>query len=625
MPLTDRTQASAWAMTLGAVGVVYGDIGTSPLYAVRQCFNPAFGLAPTATNLLGILSLIFWSLFLIITVKYVLVIMRADNRGEGGSLALLAMIRRLEKGSRRRGLLIAVGIVGTALFYGDGMITPAISVLSAIEGLQVATPMFDPYVVPIALAVLLGLFLIQSHGTATMGRLFGPIMVIWFLAIAVLGAIHIQDHPDVLAAIDPRHAVVFTMENGWFAFAALGAVVLVVTGGEALYVDMGHFGKRPIRLAWFGLVLPALLVNYFGQGALILKDPSAIQNPFFHMVPSAFLYPMVALATLATVIASQAVISGVFSLTNQAIRLGFSPRFEVRYTSHETAGQIYMPQVNWMLMVAVALLVIGFRSSDNLGAAYGIAVTGTMVTTTILACIVALHRWNWPTPVTFAVFGFFLAIDLVYFGANALKIAHGGWFPLLVAAATYIVISTWIRGRAILLDRLREESMDLDAFIASIKPGSPERIEGTAVYMARVGAGVPHALLHNLKHNRVMHERVVLLTVLPDDDPVVSNDERVEVEIHPKRIYRVKVRYGFKEEPDVPAALRLCARQGLEIDPQFTSFFVGRVTLVPSDRPRLPRWRRALFFSLTRNARSVTDFFHIPPNRVVEMGAQIAL
>ena len=621
----DRTQAPAWATTLGAVGVVYGDIGTSPLYAVRQCFNPSFGLAPTETNLLGILSLIFWSLFLIITVKYVLIIMRADNRGEGGSLALLAMIRRLEKGSRRRGLLIAIGILGTALFYGDGMITPAISVLSAIEGLQVATPMFDPYVVPIALAVLLGLFLIQSHGTAAMGRLFGPIMVVWFLVIAALGAFHIQDHPDVLAAIDPRHALFFAMENGWFAFAALGAVVLVVTGGEALYVDMGHFGKRPIRLAWFGLVLPSLLINYFGQGALILKDPSAIHNPFFHMVPSAFLYPVVGLATLAAVIASQAVISGVFSLTNQAIRLGFSPRFEVRYTSHQTAGQIYMPQVNWMLMVAVALLVIGFRSSDNLGAAYGIAVTGTMVTTTILACVVALHRWNWPAPVTYAVFGFFLTIDLVYFAANALKIAYGGWFPLLVAVATYIVISTWIRGRAILLDRLREESMDLDAFVASIRPGSPERIEGTAVYMARVGAGVPHALLHNLKHNRVMHERVVLLTVLPDDDPVVSNDERVEVEIHPKRIYRVKVRYGFKEEPDVPAALRLCARHGLEIDPQFTSFFVGRVTLVPSDRPHMPRWRRALFFSLARNARSVTDFFHIPPNRVVEMGAQIAL
>ena len=625
MSSTDRTQAPAWAMTLGAVGVVYGDIGTSPLYAVRQCFNPSFGLEPTETNLLGVLSLIFWSLFLIITLKYVLVIMRADNRGEGGSLALLAMIRRLEKGKRRRGLLIAVGIIGTALFYGDGMITPAISVLSAIEGLQVATPLFDPYVVPIALTVLLGLFLIQSHGTGTMGRLFGPIMVVWFLAIAALGAFHIQDHPDVLAAIDPRHAVIFAMENGWFAFAALGAVVLVVTGGEALYVDMGHFGKRPIRMAWFGLVLPALVINYFGQGALILKDPSAIQNPFFYMVPDAFLYPMVVLATMATVIASQAVISGVFSLTNQAIRLGFSPRFEVRYTSHQTAGQIYMPQVNWMLMAAIALLIIGFRSSDNLGAAYGIAVTGTMVTTTILACVVALHRWDWPKPVTFAVFGFFLTVDLVYFAANALKIAHGGWFPLLVAAITYIVISTWIRGRAILLDRLREESMDLDAFVASIRPGSPERIEGTAVYMARVGAGVPHALLHNLKHNRVMHERVVLLTVLPDDDPFVSNEERVEVEIYPKRIYRVKVRYGFKEEPDVPAALRLCARHGLEIDPQFTSFFVGRVTLVPSDRPHLPRWRRALFFSLTRNARSVTDFFHIPPNRVVEMGAQIAL
>ncbi|MCX7353330.1 MAG: potassium transporter Kup [Alphaproteobacteria bacterium] len=625
MSSNDRTQAPAWVATLGAIGIVYGDIGTSPLYAVQQCFNRSFGLAPTETNLLGILSLIFWSLFLIIAVKYVLIIMRADNRGEGGSLALVAMMRRLEKGSRWRGLLIAIGILGTALFYCDAMITPAISVLSAIEGLQVATPMFDPYVVPIALAVLLGLFLIQSHGTAAMGRLFGPIMVVWFLVIAALGAFHIQDHPDVLAAIDPRHALFFAMENGWFAFAALGAVVLVVTGGEALYVDMGHFGKRPIRLAWFGLVLPSLLINYFGQGALILKDPSAIHNPFFLMVPSAFLYPLVGLATLATVIASQAVISGVFSLTNQAIRLGFSPRFEVRYTSYQTVGQIYMPQVNWMLMVAVALLVIGFRSSDNLGAAYGIAVTGTMVTTTILACVVALHRWNWPAPVTYAVFGFFLTIDLVYFAANSLKIAHGGWVPLLVAVATYIVISTWIRGRAILLDRLREESMDLDAFVASIRPGLPERIEGTAVYMARDDADVPHALLHNLKHNHVMHERVVLLTVLPDNDPVVSNDERVEVEIYPKRIYRVKVRYGFKEELDVPAALRLCARHGLEIDPQFTSFFVGRVTLVPSDRPHMPRWRRALFFSLARNARSVTDFFHIPPNRVVEMGAQIAL
>ena len=623
-PSNERNRAAA--LTLGALGVVYGDIGTSPLYTIRQCFGQAGGIAATEENVLGVLSLIFWSLFVVITLKYVLLIMRADNRGEGGIMALIALTRRGPKGKpRTRRLLLMAGLFGAALFLGDGVITPAISVLSAIEGLEIATPALKAYVVPLSLIVIVGLFLVQDRGTGAVGALFGPIICVWFVVLGALGLIEIVKVPKVLAAIDPRHAAMFAANHGWRAFVVLGSVVLAVTGGEALYADMGHFGRRAVRLAWFTLVLPGLLLNYFGQGALVILDPAAVRNPFYLLGPAELLYPMVALATAATVIASQAVITGAFSLSNQAIQLGYCPRLAVRHTSAQRIGQIYVPQVNWALLVAVLALVIGFESSDHLGAAYGLAVTGTMAMTTVLAGAAALGRWRWPQPLTFLAFGLFLAVDLIFFGATTLKLLEGGWVPLLIATGLYVLMSTWSQGRDALYARLRADRMSVEDFVDGLKPDSINRVAGTAVYLARIGDGVPHALLHNLKHNKVLHERVVLLTAVTEDIPVVAEDQRVDVVALPKRIYRVTVRYGFRETPDLPRALRHCAAKGLEFDMMETSFFVGRVTLVRAKKPRMARWRRRLYFALTSNALSVTDFFRIPPNRVVELGAQIEL
>ncbi|MFO0996364.1 MAG: potassium transporter Kup [Alphaproteobacteria bacterium] len=614
------------ALALGALGVVYGDIGTSPLYTMRVAFGEPGGLRPTEGNILGVLSLIFWSLFIVVTLKYVIVILRADNRGEGGIMALLALVRRT---LRNRPMLLAamfpLGVIGAGLFFGDSVLTPAISVLSAVEGLHEATPAFDPYVIPLTLVVLFALFAIQSRGTGVVGRLFGPVMVLWFVVLALLGAIAIARQPQVLGAIDPRHAIEFGVSHRWHTFAALGAVMLAFTGGEALYADMGHFGRAPIRLAWFGLVMPSLVLNYFGQGALLIDDPDAVRNPFFLLGPVWLLYPMVALATIATIIASQAVISGAFSMYSQSVQLGYAPRARTDYTSGSHKGQIYLASVNWALLLAVVALVLGFGSSDRLGAAYGLSVTGTMAATTVLASGIAFGRWRWRLPVVLAVFGAFLAVDLLFLGSNVLKIAEGGWVPVTIGALVYVLMTTWRRGRDELYRRLRAESMSLDTFIETLRPDAVPRAGGTAIYMARTGDAIPHALLHNLKHNHVLHERIVLLTVVNEDVPVVPEDERVKVVHLPKRIHRVVVRYGFVETPDIPMALARCGTQGLDIDLAETSFFLGRVSLVPAERSALSGWRRYLFFALTRNALSATDFYRIPTNRVVELGAQIAL
>lgn len=613
------------ALSLGALGVVYGDIGTSPLYTIRECFAEYNGLAPTHENVLGILSLAFWALVLAVTVKYVLVILRADNNGEGGIIALMALTRQLV-GKRPwiAPILFSAGLVGTALFFGDAAITPAISVLSAVEGLEIATTMFKPYVVPIAGFVLVLLFAMQSRGTGSVGRLFGPIIACWFCILGVLGALAISRAPQVLQAVDPRHAVGFIAAHGWGTLVSLGSVFLAVTGAEALYADLGHFGRTPIRRAWFALVLPGLVLNYFGQGALILQDPSAVRSPFYLLVPSELLYPMVALATVATVIASQAVISGAFSLFHQAMQLGLAPRMGVRHTSAQESKQVYLPQVNWGLLCAVLALVIGFGSSGALASAYGIAVNGTEIVTTLLAFWVAVYQWRWPRLAAILVFGAFLVMDVTFLAANSLKVVDGGWVSLLIGAAVFTVSSTWIRGRAVLYQKLQEGGASMDDFLRSVNERVP-RVAGTAVFLARVGETVPHALLHNVKHNKVLHQRVLLMSVLTEDVPVVPRERRVEVTALEKGFYRVVVRYGFMQGPNLPKVLALCSTHGLGIDLHDTSFFLGRVTLVPALKPRLAPWRRSLYFALARNASSATDFFRIPTDRVVEVGAQIAL
>lgn len=610
-------------MTLGAVGVVYGDIGTSPLYAVRQCFNPAFGLAPTETNLLGVLSLIFWSLFLIITIKYVVIIMRADNRGEGGSLALLAMIRRLEKGSRRRGLLIAVGILGTALFYGDGMITPAISVLSAVEGLDLVSHEFKNYIMPITLAILTGLFFIQKRGTSVVGMAFGPIMVVWFICLAVLGIQSIMQSPQVLWAINPIYAYHFLTADPMLAFLAMGSIVLAITGGEALYADMGHFGKFPIRLAWFYFVLPALVLNYFGQGALLLQHPEAIENPFYLLAPAWALVPMVLLATAATVIASQAVISGAFSVAHQSVQMGFLPRMQIRQTSDKAQGQIYVPFTNWSLYLAVVFLVLTFQSSTNLAAAYGIAVTGTMTITTILAAFMIILFWRWPLVIAIPVISILLLTDLAYFAANAIKIPQGGWFPLGIAVISFTVLTTWKRGRKLMFDEISRQSVPIEIVLSSAD--SANRVQGTAVFLSSVGEGAPSALLHNLKHNQVLHERNILLTVIVEDKPYVSKGNRLLIDDMGKGFFRIRVFYGFMETPDIPAALEQCASRGLVFDMMSTSFFISRALIVSSATPGMMLWRERLFLALSKNAVNAADFFNIPANRVIEMGTRIEI
>jgi KUP system potassium uptake protein len=624
---TEQTEKTRnLALGLAALGVVFGDIGTSPLYALKVCFAGGHGLPLNPANVLGVLSLILWSLVGVISVKYLVVVLRADNSGEGGIMALMAIARKRFAPDRRLfWLLTVMGVFGAALLYGDGMITPAISVLSAAEGLEVAAPGLSHFVVPLTIVLLIFLFLFQRKGTAGVGAVFGPVMLVWFSVLAALGIHGIIKAPKVLAAVNPLHAVHFFLRNGTSGFLVLGAVFLVVTGGEALYADMGHFGKGPIRLTWFSLVFPALVLNYFGQGGLLMTHPGAEANPFFKLAPHWALLPLILLSTAATIIASQAVISGSFSLARQAVQLGFSPRLDIRHTSEETVGQIYVPSVNWMLMIATIALVLGFRTSDNLAAAYGVAVTTTMVITTILLFFVARWLWHWPLWVVVPVTALFAVPDLAFFGANMVKVHEGGWFPLLVAAVGFTLMTTWKSGRGILYERIQEKQLPSDLFLADLERNEPHTVEGTAVFMTGNAKGVPTTLLHNLKHNHVMHERVVLLTLESEEVPRIPTRERLRVEEMGHGIYRMRARYGYMETPDVPALLKSAQRYGFTFEPMRTTFFLGRDTLIPSPRPGMAIWRERLFALMARNAQGATFFFNLPPNRVVELGAQIEL
>jgi KUP system potassium uptake protein len=614
------------ALTAAAIGVVFGDIGTSPLYTMREVFGGKYGIPADHEAVLGVLSLVFWALIIVVTVKYVIFMMRADNDGEGGIMALLALLLRVPGTSRRsRWLLMSFGLFGAALFYGDGMITPAISVLSAVEGLQIATPAFKPYVVPITIVVLLALFMVQRGGTNRVGTLFGPVMIGWFLILAALGLWNIVDQPGVLVAVNPAYAVRFFETHMAHGFLALGGVVLAVTGVEALYTDMGHFGRRPIQYAWLWFVLPALLLNYFGQGALILHDPSAIEHPFYRMAPSWALYPMVAFATLATVIASQAVISGTYSLTRQAIQLGYCPRLDVTHTSESEIGQVYMPWVNWVLCACVIGLVLGFRSSGNLAGAYGIAVTGTMAIDTILGFVLVRRMWRWPLWTAVPMLLIFLCIDFSLLGANAVKLLHGGWFPVVIGILLFTMLATWKNGRQMLHEKLAPGAIPMEPFIQSVTAHPPTRVPGTSVFLTAAAEGVPHALLHNLNHNKVLHERIVLLTVETHGIPHVPDEDRVQIEPLGSDFYRMVVHYGFKDEPDVPRALELANDKGLKFEMMETSFFLSRQTLIPKVGPGMALWREKLFAIMSRNASSATSFFKIPANRVVELGTRIEL
>ena len=612
-------------LALAALGIVYGDIGTSPLYAMKEVFAGTHPVPITPANIFGILSLVFWSLMIVVSIKYVVFIMRADNRGEGGIMALMALALRKVEGQRGQLAIMLAGMAGAALFYGDGVITPAISVLSAVEGLEVAAPTLKPWVIPITIGVLIGLFAFQRRGTAGIGALFGPVVCLWFAVLALLGVVNIATEPGVLGALNPLHALDFFRADPKLGFLALGGVFLVVTGGEALYADMGHFGRQPIQLAWFGVVLPALVLNYLGQGALLLHDPAAIENPFYRMAPAWSIYPLVALATAATVIASQAVISGAFSITREAIQLGYAPRMEVQHTSEKEIGQIFMPAINMALLIAVVMLVLEFRSSTSLAAAYGIAVTGTMVITTLLAFIVVRRLWGWGWIKSGLLIAVFLSVDLVFFAANATKIADGGWFPLVFGLGVFTLMSTWQRGRLLMRSRLQREAIVLEPFLQGLGSGSVTRVPGTAVFLSGDPDTVPRALLHNLKHNLVLHQRVALVTVRVRDVPHVPIGERVEVQALPNNFHRVLVHYGFKDDLDLPKALARCEQVGLPIDPMQTSFFLGRETLIPRPQSEMPLWREKIFVAMFRNAGSAASFFNIPPNRVVEMGTQVVL
>ena len=642
-PRPELTGKALALVSLGALGVVYGDIGTSPLYALAECFTGPHGVALTKANVLGVLSLVFWSLNFVVTFKYLSVVMRADNRGEGGILALLALVRPAGQPDRRYRMLIAIGLFGAALLYGDGIITPAISVLGALDGLSVATDAFEPWIVPLALVIITALFAVQRRGTAGVGKIFGPLTGLWFVAIAILGVGGIVQHPSVLVALNPWHAVMFFAREGSTGFFVLAAVVLVVTGGEALYADMGHFGKRPIRWAWYAVVLPALVLNYFGQGALLLENAAAISNPFYALVPSWALYPMIVIATGAAVVASQALISGAFSLTRQAVQLGFSPRVNIVHTSDEQIGQIYIPQVNLALWLACVGLVLAFRTPDALAATYGVAVTGTMATTTILFGVVAYRLWKWPLWKVAIIEGVFIVVDLAFFGANLSKVPDGGWFPLLVATIVYILMSSWKKGRVRLSEIIRENTLPLDLFLDDLGRRAPPRVPGTAVFLTSVPGGAPPVLLHHLKHNKVLHETVVLMSILSEEIPQVDDDRRVECRELGQGFYQVLARYGFMETPDVPAALAALAQPAAAGTPLTfkaldTTYYLGRETLIAnkSTAPRPPgaepapvpheamaRWRKRLFILMTRNAQPATAFFNLPANRVVELGAQL--
>ncbi len=626
-----HAQGSLAKLAVAAVGIVFGDIGTSPIYAFRETFAGHHTLVPDQLHIHGVLSLIFWSMMIIVTLKYVTIIMRADNKGEGGSLALLALINReIGTGKKWTSGIVLLGVFATALFYGDSMITPAISVLSAVEGLTTVQASFEPFVIPIAVGILVGLFAIQSHGTARVGALFGPVMLFYFVTLAVLGLIHVVDRPQIiLNTINPWHALRFFLLEPDRAFLALGSVVLAVTGAEALYADMGHFGRRPIKVAWIYFVMPALLLNYMGQGAMLMNQDAAqaldtVKNPFFYLAPEMLRLPLVLLATLATIIASQAVISGAFSVTQQAIQLGFVPRLRITHTSESAAGQIYIPVVNWALMVMVILLVIMFGSSSNLAAAYGIAVTGAMLIDAVLISVVLLGLWKWNRIVAIGLLALFFTVDLAYFGANLLKIPDGGWFPLLIGAIAFTLLTTWAKGRQLLIARMDEASLPMEIFIKSAA-SSATRVPGTAVFMTSSAAGVPHALLHNLKHNKVLHERVILLTVKIQDVPYVGEEKRVESRDYTAGFYRVIIHYGFMEEVNVPAVLSQLEGCGPTCKMMDTSFFLARQTLLTSKRPGMAVWRERLFSWMLRNAESAMEFFKLPPNRVVELGSQVEI
>ncbi len=611
------------ALTVAAIGVVFGDIGTSPLYALKEIFNGHHPIPVTPENILGVLSMVFWSIIVLVTIKYVAIIMRADNRGEGGSLALLALVTERAKNPKLAWIVTLLGIFAAALFYGDSMITPAISVLSAVEGMEIITPTLKPYVIPITLAILTGLFAIQKRGTGTVGMFFGPVMVAWFGILGALGVMQIMQNPHVLEALNPIFAIYFIVTHTGLAFLALGSVVLAVTGGEALYTDMGHFGRFPIRLAWFGFVMPALVLNYFGQGALLLVEPEAIESPFYHLAPDWAIVPMVFLATMATVIASQAVISGAFSVARQSIQMGLLPRMQIIHTSGMEEGQIYVPFTNWSLYLAVVALVIGFKNSSNLAAAYGIAVTGTMLIDTILVAFVMLLMWKWNKVVIVLVAGSLLAVDIAFFAANAIKIPEGGWFPLAMGLVSFTVLTTWRRGRKLVSEEMAKQSIPMEDFLHSID--DVHRIQGTAVFMTSAKDGVPPALLHNLKHNQVLHERVVLVTVQTMATPHVNDMDRIYLHEMHKGFKRLIIRYGFMESPDVPGALEQCKRFGERFDLMETTFYLSRETIVPSLARKFSPLRGRLFAVMSKNATSASDFFHIPSNRVVELGTQLVI
>ncbi|HET7359150.1 MAG TPA: potassium transporter Kup [Rhodanobacteraceae bacterium] len=615
------------ALVIGAIGVVFGDIGTSPLYTMKEAFNGEHGMPATALNVMGVLSLVLWTLVMVVAVKYVSFIMRADNKGEGGIMAMMTLALRASRASARmRRIIVLLALLGAALFYGDGVITPSITVLSAIEGLELAAPGLDDWVVPIAVAVLLLVFWFQRHGTAKVGRIFGPVMSLWFVCLGAIGIWNIVQHPVVLEAIDPWYAVQFFLQHGWGSFVVLGAVVLCVTGAEALYTDMGHFGRFPIRTAWFGFVMPGLMLNYFGQGALLLVSPEAARNPFYLAVPDWSLYPMIALATIAAVIASQAVISGAFSVTRQAIQLGFLPRMPVVHTSREAIGQIFLPWVNRALMVAVIFTVVFFGSSNALAGAYGIAVTGTMVIDTVLALIVARRLWGWSLPALLGLGAVFLVIDLSFFGANTLKIPQGGWFPLVLGLGLFSMLTTWRRGRELVVREIKQGGLALEPFIENIAEHPPLRVPGTAVFLTANLEAVPHALLHNLKHNKVLHERNVLLTVETLETPVADADERIQIVPLKDEFYILTLRFGFAEDPNIPWALSQCSARGLPFDMMDTTFFLSRETIVATERrPGMALWRDRLFAFMSRNALPATAFFEIPGNRLIELGAQVEI
>jgi KUP system potassium uptake protein len=619
------SKSSLAALTLGAIGVVYGDIGTSVLYAVKEVFGSGH-VAFTPDNVYGILSIFFWTLTVIVSIKYVALVLRADNNGEGGLVAMLALASRaVQERPRLRKVLLILGIFGTCLFYGDGVITPAISVLSAVEGLEVVSPAFKKYVVPLTLVIIFGLFAVQKRGTSGIGKFFGPITLVWFAAIALLGLGHIATNPAILWALSPHYALGFMWNNPGTTFIILGAVVLCVTGGEALYADMGHFGKKPIRVAWFSVVMPALTLNYFGQGALLLKVPDAVKNPFFMMAPEWALVPLVVLATMASVIASQALISGAFSVTKQVIQLGYLPRLQIQHTSVKEAGQIYIPFVNWGLFVAIVLAVVMFKSSSNLAAAYGIAVCTDMLITTILTFFVIRYHWKYPLVLCIAATGFFFVVDLAFWASNLLKLLDGGWFPLVIGGAVFVLMTTWKQGRALLNSKLRAEALDLESFLDAVFAAPPARVEGTAVFLSGEKGIVPNALLHNLKHNKVLHTHNLFVTVRSHEVPWIGMDKRAEIEPMGHGCWQVAVNYGFKNDPDLPKALAQLRGQGCELDPMSTSYFLSRDTVIPTIGDGMANWREKLFAQMHHNASGIADFLKLPNNAVVELGSKIEI